>query len=111
MKKHEIQIKPYFHVLDIGYDNKPNDNKIAKAKMRIGDVCRVMICAEYKRKIEHKHIHFEYTERLYREMKMDLLFEETIDTFSYEEIKEDIWIYDTGMPDIPVEYFWRKYEK
>ena len=104
MKKHEIQIKPYYHVLDIHADNQPYDNKILNYPMRIGDVCRTMICAKYKRVIEHKYVNFEYTDPLHQGMKMHILFDDCIDNFSEEIVDDDIWIYDIGHPDVMSTY-------
>ena len=109
MKKHEIQIKPYYHVLDRRHDNKPYDNKFIKAPMRIGDFCRSMVDVQYKKVIEHKYIHFEYTDPVHRSMKAHILFADTIDKWSYETIKDDIWIYDGGHIDVTSNYYYRKY--
>ena len=109
MKKHEIQIKPYYHVLDIHYDNKPYDNKIVKWPMRIGDVCRTMICAKYKRVIENKFVYFEYMDDLHHNMKMHVLFDDCVDNFSQTAVDDDVWIYDVGHPDVMSTYVMDKY--
>jgi hypothetical protein len=109
MKKHEIQIKPYFHVLDIDSCNEAYQSKINRWPVLLGDACNIMVCAEYKRVIEHKYIHFEYTNAYHHKVKLHKWFQKTIDNFSHEKLSDDIWIYDAGMTLMSAPYYWKKY--
>ena len=67
-----------------------------------------MICAQYKRVIEHKHISFQLMDDIHKNMRAEILFQDTIDVFLHEE-NSDIEIYDPGILWVVAPYYVKSY--
>ena len=100
MKKHQILIK-HHQFLQKG-------NRIIDRPIKIGDLAATMICAQYKKIIEHKHISFQLIDDVHKNMRVEILFQDTIDVFLCEE-NSDIEIYDPGILWVVAPYYVRNY--
>lgn len=100
MKKHQILIKHHQFI--------QKGNRIIDRPIKIGDLAAIMICAQYKRVIEHKHISFQLMDDIHKNMRAEILFQDTIDVFLHEE-NSDIEIYDPGILWVVAPYYVKSY--
>ena len=100
MKKHQILIKHHQFI--------QKGNRIIDRPIKIGDLAAIMICAQYKRVIEHKHITFQLMDDMHKNLRAEILFQDTIDVFLYEE-NSDIEIYDPGILWVVAPYYVKNY--